>query len=362
VVGSPFGFLSPNSFQNSISKGIVGNVLGKTRKNIMITDARMLPGSEGGGIFNTKGQLVGLCTLPLRRIDTEVELNIGVCLDALIDDLEDIIGSKTLVIKQPSGMDDIFVKAKKSLCLVHVAYSWASGILISHDGYVLTNAHLFEPHLKNKKLPEGSIINIQLDVSLTEYHRASLVWVSTGPLDLAIVKLDNKKGLSHVKLQKPPGITQGQKIFVVGYPLYNPNIGMTATITSGVISKIVRLGGIPAMIQSSALVHRGNSGGMLINGNGEFLGIITSNVKHHMTNTEGMDQIVLIPGMNFTIPIERLLTIDKAIHQDLTLLKEYDVPNKKIKDIWDFKDDSQEKQNKFTEFLDKMESLKQSKL
>lgn len=60
MISSPFGILSPTSFQNSISKGIVSNILGVSKNHIIMTDARMLPGSEGGGIFNKNGELIGV--------------------------------------------------------------------------------------------------------------------------------------------------------------------------------------------------------------------------------------------------------------------------------------------------------------
>ena len=60
VVSSPFGILSPLTFQSSISKGVVSNILGATKPHVFLTDARMLPGSEGGAIYNNKNQLIAV--------------------------------------------------------------------------------------------------------------------------------------------------------------------------------------------------------------------------------------------------------------------------------------------------------------
>jgi len=87
IISSPFGLLAPYIFQNSITSGIVSNTLGVSAHHIMLTDARMLPGSEGGGVFNERGELIALCTLPLRRVDSNVELNTAVCLDALQNEI-----------------------------------------------------------------------------------------------------------------------------------------------------------------------------------------------------------------------------------------------------------------------------------
>lgn len=65
--GSPFGGLCPDLFMNTISKGIVSNVAGDENA-LMLTDARCLPGTEGGGVFVSKGgrsYLVGLIVSPL---------------------------------------------------------------------------------------------------------------------------------------------------------------------------------------------------------------------------------------------------------------------------------------------------------
>ncbi len=65
--GSPFGGLCPDLFMNTISNGIVSNVAGDENA-LILTDARCLPGTEGGGVFVSKGgrsYLVGLIVSPL---------------------------------------------------------------------------------------------------------------------------------------------------------------------------------------------------------------------------------------------------------------------------------------------------------
>ena len=67
------------------------------------------------------------------------------------------------------------------------------------------------------------------------------------------------------------------------------------------------------MLQSSANVHRGNSGGMILNAHGQLLGIVTSNAKQRITVGDGDGDgdgdgfaAAIIPTLNFSIPIQRL--------------------------------------------------------
>lgn len=172
-------------------------------------------------------------------------------------------------------------------------------------------------------------------------------------MDLAIIKV-NLNQLEPVQLINPPRYEEGQKVFVIGYPLFTPESKVQSTITTGIISKICRVGGIPTMIQTSAQVHKGNSGGLLVNSKGEFLGIITSNLKHNINTGTENEQSVLIPSMNFVIPVERLSKIDQALKNNMNLLFEYDKYNKSIEDLWEFREPS-EKPSKFLEFMDQIQ-------
>ena len=86
IVGSPFGISSPSAFLNTMSKGIVSNLLydeinknkvtddtinfqvDEKRYSLILTDARHLPGVEGGGVFNSHKQLIGLSIPPIRYV------------------------------------------------------------------------------------------------------------------------------------------------------------------------------------------------------------------------------------------------------------------------------------------------------
>jgi hypothetical protein len=141
IIGSPFGVVSKSIFKNNISKGIISNIIGASKNHLLITDGRILPGSgiqfkvfignEGGGIFNKNEELVSICTIPLKRRDISVELNLGICLDVFDDEITPYLDM--CEIKDNYKMDNAFHYFKNSLALIHVSYSWSSGIIISSN-------------------------------------------------------------------------------------------------------------------------------------------------------------------------------------------------------------------------------------
>jgi hypothetical protein len=88
-------------------------------------------GNEGGGIFNKNEDLISICTIPLRRRDISVELNLGICLDVFDVDLSPYLKDGNEI--KDNRMDNAFYYFKNSLALIHVSYSWSSGIIISSN-------------------------------------------------------------------------------------------------------------------------------------------------------------------------------------------------------------------------------------
>lgn len=427
AVGSPFGLLSPSTFLNSVTTGIVSNVVGTTRDLILITDARMLPGTEGGAIFDETGNLIALCTLPLRRSDSDVELNVGICVDAieseiselvesnirrLLDELQDyhisgLLTAQAALGKSPSmtvissnarqwgSIDSLksFVpfmvqEASKSVVLIHLGNSWASGVLISHNGHILTNAHLVKPFLQPQiheqqntsppMLQEGIQIFVQFNDDLQQQqagriYTADLVFVVTrGTLDLALLKIDSKMGNTAqqyvslatdkwrratteierqpVILDKRIAIRRGDTIYAIGFPLFYPHSGIQASVTRGTAANIVcDEHGTPVLIQTSALIHNGNSGGIIVDEQGRFLALVTSNArqssKHKLSKADQSSGTYrdsrLIPSLNFAIPCAQLHPIMEFLlngGSNVAILeRELNDPNRaSLKGVWSF--------------------------
>lgn len=133
-----------------------------------------------------------------------------------------------------------------------------SGVLISSDGYIVTNNHVVE----------GAD---ELTVTLNDNREFSARIIGTDKnTDLALIKV-NATGLPAIKVISSDDIKVGEWVLAIGHPL-----NLRATVTAGIVSAKARsLGanGVEAFIQTDAAINQGNSGGALVNANGELIGI-----------------------------------------------------------------------------------------
>lgn len=138
VVGSPFGISSPRIFYNSVSRGVISNIISLDNSNdkLLLTDARVSPGVEGGGLYSN-GTLVGMVIPPIRKTNDIVAFNLAVPLYNIFQ--YDIKKSIPLSFSQkknplPITLPSTIEEAKKSLVLLKNGITWTSGICISDDG------------------------------------------------------------------------------------------------------------------------------------------------------------------------------------------------------------------------------------
>ncbi|XBJ11324.1 glyoxysomal processing protease, glyoxysomal [Aegilops tauschii subsp. strangulata] len=283
-------------------------------------------------------------------------------------------------------------EAISSVVLVTVGdTTWASGILLNKNGLVLTNAHLLEPwrfgrtsplglqhkttslageylHGENKLLQsqhckmsnedsfkhEVSFFNLgskrekRISVRLDDGEKqtwcsASVVFISKGPLDVALLQME-KIAIEFCAI-RPEFVcpTAGSSAYVVGHGLLGPRSGLCSSLSSGVVSKVVQIPSaqhshlpsnvqtdnmdLPVMLQTTAAVHPGSSGGVIVNSHGRMVGLITSNAKHGGGST--------IPRLNFSIPCKSLEMVFKyAANGDYTILEQLDKPNELLSSVW----------------------------
>ena len=139
-----------------------------------------------------------------------------------------------------------------------------SGVLISDDGYIVTNNHVING---------ADEINVTLTNRKT--YKATLVGADPSS-DLAVLKIESSK-LPFLLYGNSDDVKLGQWVLAVGYPL-----NLDVTVTAGIVSAKARAIGvndrqsdrpIESFIQTDAAVNPGNSGGALINTNGELIGI-----------------------------------------------------------------------------------------
>ena len=133
-----------------------------------------------------------------------------------------------------------------------------SGVIISADGYIVTNNHVVD----------GAD---ELTVTLTDNKEYSARIIGTDKTtDLALIKIDGKN-LPAIRIANSDNVKIGEWVLAIGNPL-----GLNNTVTAGIISAKARtLGanGVESFIQTDAAINAGNSGGALVNTNGELVGI-----------------------------------------------------------------------------------------
>ena len=163
--------------------------------------------------------------------------------------------------------------------------SSGSGFILTEDGYVVTNHHVVEGATK-------------LTVILYDEREYEATYIGGSPQnDLAVLKI-NAQGLTPLPLGRSDDLIVGDQVIAIGNPLGE----LTSTLTVGYISakdrKITSDGSLVNMLQTDAAINSGNSGGPLLNMNGEVIGIITA--KYSGTTSSGAS----IEGIGFALPID----------------------------------------------------------
>lgn len=178
-----------------------------------------------------------------------------------------------------------------------------SGIIISDDGYILTNNHIVATSSSESyyEVSEATKLTVTLFNDETKYE-AKIVGTDE-QTDLAVIKIE-KTGLSKAEFADSDNIKVGEFAMAVGNPL-----GMQSSITCGVISAVNREvtdsdGKKFTLMQTDAAINSGNSGGALVNSEGKVIGINT--LKLSGTGIE---------GMGFAIPINATTDITSQLIQ-----------------------------------------------
>ncbi|MCF0260025.1 MAG: trypsin-like peptidase domain-containing protein, partial [Erysipelotrichaceae bacterium] len=161
----------------------------------------------------------------------------------------------------------------------YVASGAGSGVILSEDGYIVTNNHVIE-----------NASNIQVKTPDGQSYTAKLV--GTDPqTDIAVIKVD-AAGLTPAAIGNSDNIQVGQAAIAIGNPLGS----LGGTVTTGIISAVGREitveGETMTLLQTDAAINSGNSGGGLFDASGNLIGIV--NAKQAATGIE---------GLGFAIPI-----------------------------------------------------------
>lgn len=204
-----------------------------------------------------------------------------------------------------------------------------SGIIISEDGYILTNNHVISSESSSSFYAISEATDIKVNIyNDTESYKATVVGTDAYT-DLAVLKID-KTGLTPAVLGNSDEAKVGEYVMAIGNPL-----GMDYSVTTGIISAVNREvkseGTTYLAIQTDAAINSGNSGGALVNANGEVIGINTLKLSGNG-----------VEGIGFAIPISSTTSIINQLIEfkevkrpyigiagssvDETLTKKYNIP------------------------------------
>lgn len=180
-----------------------------------------------------------------------------------------------------------------------------SGIIITEDGYILTNNHIVNSTSSSSsssyyEVGKANKVTVFLYNDETPYE--GTIIGTDEQTDLAVIKID-KTGLTAAELGDSDNVKVGEFAMAIGNPL-----GMQSSVSAGMISalnrKITSDGVTFNLIQTDAAINAGNSGGALVNADGQVIGINT--LKASGTGVE---------GMGFAIPINSAKPIYEQLVQ-----------------------------------------------
>lgn len=185
-----------------------------------------------------------------------------------------------------------------------------SGIIISEDGYIVTNNHVISTSNNSSyfQITEATGIKVNLYGDSQSYD--ATVVGNDSYTDLAVLKIE-KTGLTPAVLGDSSDLQVGEFVMAIGNP-----VGMDYSVTQGIVSAINREvtvdGTTYNAIQTDAAINEGNSGGALVNANGEVIGINT--LKLSGTGIE---------GIGFAIPISSTTSVIDQLIQYKTVKRPY---------------------------------------
>jgi serine protease Do len=164
----------------------------------------------------------------------------------------------------------------------HRTQGAGSGVIISGDGYILTNNHVVE-----------GVKDVTVTLADKQEYKAKVVGCDP-KTDLAVLKIEAKKPLPSATLGDSDQLKVGEWVIAIGNPF-----GLSHTVTSGIVSakeRVIGAGPYDDFIQTDASINPGNSGGPLFNMRGEVVGINTAIIPQGQ-------------GIGFAIPVNTAIPL-----------------------------------------------------
>ena len=175
------------------------------------------------------------------------------------------IGGDDLSDESKASLADVIESIQASVVQIVVGSGSGSGFIVDEDGLVVTNAHVVAGErsvgvwLTNGRSYQGDVLE------------------RDETADLALVQIDGGGPFNAIAIGNPDGVRVGDEVLALGFPLAD-RIGTDLTVTRGIISSTRTVAGVE-LLQTDAAVNPGNSGGPLVNIDGEVIGVNTSRVE-----------------------------------------------------------------------------------
>jgi len=203
--------------------------------------------------------------------------------------------------KKEQSLQEIYQNCVDSIVSIRsyvegeMGYFWGTGIVLSEDGLILTNAHVIEGC-------DSAVVVLQND----QEFEASLIGTDSTS-DIAVLKIESED-LTPAAFGDSEKLSVGESVAAIGNPLGEE---FRATLTNGIVSAIDRGvsydGHSMNLIQTNTAINEGNSGGALLNMYGQVVGV---------TNMKMMSNYSSIEGIGFAIPSTTVRNVVNALVKD----------------------------------------------
>ncbi|XP_076228573.1 peroxisomal leader peptide-processing protease isoform X2 [Nomia melanderi] len=320
--GNPF-------FADTITRGIIGNLLG-TNNCLMLIDATVLPGCEGGPVYligeRARKTLCGMaiasfCRCRGERVDYTLAVNLLPSLNEILQTR--VTRNKSFCLtpivlpftRPTANRNETIGTLEQSVAIVSCGLNWGTGILLDQEtGTFITCAHVVA------RAPE---CKIEL-ASYVASRNARPAWTAPAkliyktpdnrPYDVAVLRADfncKQTSMKPIKLADSPAVN-GEPVLSIGFPFCSTG---RATISNGIISKTSKY-----MLQTNCCAQSGVSGGPIVRPFSlEMLGMIVCNTVSTNDSTLYTRLCMAIPSSTLKGPLnDYLRTADPNTLKNLT--------------------------------------------
>ncbi|XP_054014002.1 peroxisomal leader peptide-processing protease-like [Hylaeus anthracinus] len=325
IVSTPFG----NAFfADTVSRGIVGNLLG-LEECLILMDATVFPECEGSPVYlidnrgckSIRGMVIAsLSWCRGEWVDYTFAVNLLPSLKQIVQsrvirDESRCLASAVLPFTRWNNRNDEIDTLERSVVIVKCGPNWGTGVLLDErTGTFVTCAHVVAG-AQEQTIELATYIGSGKDISHW-FARAKLIYKTprNRPYDVAVLRIDSRRkepSLKAIKLADKPS-NKGEPILSIGFPFSSKG---RATVSNGVVSKIS-----DCMLQANCCAQSGASGGPIVRRDTlEMIGMIVS-------NTVSADGSTLYPRLCMAIPVtvlkgplnEYLRTTDPKTLEKLT--------------------------------------------